>query len=602
MRTAKRLALAGLGTLAVLLPVLTRSAGSAQDAVTALHALFDAEWERTMRENPTWASSLGDRRYNDRWSDMSLEAIERRHKEDQAVLEKLKGIDRAALPPAEQLNYDLFRKEYEEGIEGHRFRGFLMSISMRGGVQTTDELRYDLRFETEQDYKDWIARLRGLGTLVDQNIALLDQGLAEKRTQPRIIMGRVPEQIAAQVVEAPEKSPFYIPLQSLPKDLPAETQETLRAEAKKSIAEVVVPAYGRLQKFFNERYLPGCRESVGAWDLPDGEAYYAFRARIQTTTSLTPEEIHQIGLKEVARIRAEMDKVIQKVGFKGSFEQFLQFMRTDPQFYYKDPNDLIEGYRAICKRIDPELVRLFGKLPRAPYGVIPIPDIAAPHTTTAYYNQPAADGSRAGYYFVNLYKPEVRPKYEMEVLSVHEAVPGHHLQIALAMELGELPKFRRYGGYTAFIEGWGLYSESLGEDLGLYKDPYSKFGQLTYEMWRAVRLVVDTGMHAKQWTRQQAIDYFKQNAAKTEQDIINEIDRYIGWPGQALAYKIGELKLQELRRKAKERLGERFDIKAFHDTVLGSGAVPLDILEQNVNAWVERALAAPAGAPGSTLP
>jgi uncharacterized protein (DUF885 family) len=598
MSHLRRLALAGTALLGMTAQVRAQT----QDATAALHAFFDDEWERSMRESPEWASNLGDRRYNDKWRDASLEAIERRHGDDEKALERLNGIDRSGLTPAEQLNYDLFKKDLEEGLEGYKFHGFLMPISMREGIQTADELRFALRWSTEKDYRDWITRLNTIGPLVDQNIALLQKGIDEKRTQPRIIMGRVPGQIAAQVVEDPTKSPFYLPFVEMPKDLPADKQDALRAEGKQAITSVVVPAYKRLQAFFNDKYLPATRESIGAWDLPDGDAYYAFRARSETTTNLTPEEIHQIGLKEVARIRGEMDKVIQKVGFKGSFEEFLHFLRTDPQFYYKDPNDLLEGYRAVAKRIDPELVKLFGRLPRIPYGVTPIPDISAPDTTTAYYNQGAPDGSRAGFYFVNLYKPEVRPKYEMEVLTSHEAVPGHHLQIALAMELGELPKFRRFSGYTAFVEGWALYSESLGEDLGLYKDPYSKFGQLTYEMWRAVRLVVDTGMHAKKWTRQQAIDFFKANAAKTDQDIVNEIDRYIGWPGQALAYKIGELKIKELRQKAKDRLGDKFDIKAFHDTVLGSGAVPLDILERNVNAWVDQTLAAGIGVGASGAP
>jgi len=349
----------------------------------------------------------------------------------------------------------------------------------------------------------------------------------------------------------------------------------------------VIPAYREFTSVFGHTYLPACRESVGIWDTPDGKAHYANRARFHTTTPLTPEEIHEIGLAEVARNRAEMQKVMDEVGFKGSLTAFFDHLRTDPKFYYKTGDELFRAYAFITKVIDPELPRLFGKLYRTPFGMRAIPDTSAPNTTTAYYSGPSVDGKRPGYYYVNLYRPEVRPKYEMEVLTVHEAAPGHHLQIALAQEQTDLPKFRRFGGQTAYIEGWALYSERLGYDLGLYKDPYSRFGQLTYDQWRAVRLVVDTGIHHMGWTRQQAIDYFLANAAKTEADIINEIDRYIAWPGQALGYKIGQLKIIELRERAANALGDAFDIRAFHDMVLASGSVPLDILEPMVDAWIE---------------
>ena len=448
-----------------------------------------------------------------------------------------------------------------------------------------------IRFGSVKDYEDWIARLERLGTYVDQNIALLKQGQKERRTQPRSVMSRVPSQIASQIVAQPEDSPFFAPFKEFPNSIAAGERERLTARARNAISTVVIPAYRRLDAFLAKEFLPKLRETDGIWDTTDGEAYYQNRIKYHTTTALTADEIHEIGLREVARIRAEMDKIIAKLGFKGSFQEFVQYLRTDPKFYYKTGDELFEGYLAVSKRIDPELVKLFGKCPRTPYGVRPIPMTSAPNTTTAYYQPPALDGTRAGYYYVNLFRPEVRPKYEMEVLSVHEAVPGHHFQIALAYEQGELPPFRRNAGYTAYVEGWALYTESLGEDLGLYKDPYSKFGQLTYDMWRAVRLVVDTGIHHKHWTRQQAIDYFKANAAKTEADIVNEIDRYISWPGQALAYKVGQMKIRALRTEAEQKLGSRFDVRQFHDTVLATGAVPLDVLEKNVHAWIDSQLA-----------
>ncbi|MFO0945197.1 MAG: DUF885 domain-containing protein [Planctomycetota bacterium] len=432
-----------------------------------------------------------------------------------------------------------------------------------------------------------IARLRGLPAYIARTTDLMREGIRTKRVHLlKVIMKRVPDQIAAQIVKDPATSPFMKPFSKFPDAIATDERTRLTEQAKTVLKSQVIPAYSEFLNFFNKEYFPACTERVGIWQFPDGQDMYAFLAREFTTTSLSPEEIHKIGMREVERIRGEMERIIQQVGFQGTFAEFLEHLRTDPKFYYPDGASLLEGYRALSKRIDPTLVKLFRRLPRMPYGVEPIPNTIAPDTTTAYYRGPSADGSRAGTYFVNLFRPDTRPKYEMEALSLHEAVPGHHLQIALAMELGELPHFRRHSGYTAFVEGWGLYAESLGTELGFYQDPYSKFGQLTYEMWRAVRLVVDTGMHSLGWSREQAIDFFKANAAKSELDITNEIDRYIAWPGQALAYKIGELKIKELRARATEALGPKFDIRAFHEVVLGSGAVPLDVLEANVDAWI----------------
>ncbi|MEC7557406.1 MAG: DUF885 domain-containing protein [Planctomycetota bacterium] len=553
-----------------------------------LNRVIDAEWEWRTKEQPTFASYLGDRRYNDRWPDVSLEAITRRHRHRQQVLKQLAAIDRKVLAPDDQLNYDLFRREYSVSVESHKFRWFLCPLTARDGIQDASSTADVIRFERLEDYQQWIKRLQSFGTYMDQTIALMQAGLKERRVHDREVMVRVPGQIGRQIVDDPGKSLFYKPFRSFPDGVSEADRKRLQAEARLAISEVVVPAYRRLHKFFTEKYLPGCFPRAGVWQIPDGHDFYAFRCRRFTTTNLKPEEIHQIGLDEVKRIRAEMQKVIKQTNYRGGFREFLEFMRSDPRFYYKDAKDLLAAYREVSKRIDPHLVRLFRRLPRIPYGVEPIPMHLAPDTTTAYYRPPSADGLRAGTYFVNLYRPDVRPKYEIEALSLHEAVPGHHLQISLAMELENVPPFRRFGGYTAFIEGWGLYAESLGGELGLYKDPYSKFGQLTYEMWRAVRLVVDTGMHYDGWTRKRAIAYFADNTAKTLLDIENEIDRYIAWPGQALAYKIGELKIQQLRRRAEKQLGDKFDVREFHDVVLSRGAVTLDLLEQQVEQWLKK--------------
>jgi uncharacterized protein (DUF885 family) len=572
-------------TLATL-TVLAAPAHAAPEAAATLHQLFDSEWERGLREDPTAATYIGDHRYDALWPDLSAAALERSHQGDQATLATLKDIAPDQLSDADQLNRELFRRLYQGRVDSYEYGTRYMPVSHKGGVATSAELAEMIDFRSAKEYEDWIARIGGLGVEVDQTIALMREGVKRKLVQPRIIMQRVPKQIDAQIVTDPTSSSFYLPFKHMPDSIAPAEQERLRAAASTAIRDTAVPAFKRLKAYVEQDYLPQCRDSVGIWDTPGGDDWYQNRIAWFTTTNLTADEIHEIGLKEVARIRGEMDKIIRQVGFQGDFPQFLEYLRTDPKFRYTDPQQLLQAYMVMAKRIDPLLPKYFGKLPRLSYGVRPIPDQSAPDTTTAYYQPGSQDGTRAGYYYVNLYKPEERPKYEIPVLTIHEAVPGHHLQIALAQEQGELPKFRRDFEATAFVEGWALYSESLGEEMGLYADPYDKFGQLTYEMWRAVRLVVDTGMHHKHWTRQQAIDYFKANAAKTELDITNEVDRYIAWPGQALAYKVGQLRILQLRREATETLGTKFDLRGFHDVVLGSGAVPLDVMESNVRRWM----------------
>ncbi len=565
------------------------SSTEAADQVVSekFHQILDDHWEWHLRSHPVSASYLGDKRYNDRWPDLSPEAFAGRHAYRQKLLKRLAEIDRDSLSAEDQINYRLFERKIAMEVEGWPYRWRFVPLNQRGGIQTENETAGALSFHSVKDYEDWITRLNSFDKYMKQTIALMQQGVDHKIIHARVVMKRVPHQIRRQIVDQPENSLFYKPFHSISDSIDKKTADRLQREAKVAIRDVVVPSFKRFQKFFNEVYLPACFEKVGFSQIPNGQEFYAYRARLYTTTDLTPQQIHNIGLSEVKRIRGEMEKIMREVQFKESFREFLEFLRTDPQFYYQNENDLFQAVQAVCKRVDPQLVKLFKKLPRMPYGVERIPASIAPDTTAAYYRQPAADGSRAGSYFFNLYKPMQRPKYTIEVLSLHEAVPGHHLQISLAMELEDLPAFRRYGGYTAFVEGWGLYSESLGADLGLYQNPYSRFGQLTYEMWRAIRLVVDTGMHSLGWSRQQAINLFLENTAKSRLDIENEVDRYISWPGQALAYKIGELKIQELRKRAEKKIGDRFDIREFHAAVLDHGAVTLDVLEEQIDAWID---------------
>lgn len=576
--------LTGFLFIAIWLPGSTTMTESQQ-----LNAFFEEEWEYSLEDAPIWATRLGDFRYNDRLGDFSIEAVKRRRQHDTEALKRLQTIDRTKLAGPDQLNYDLYATRLKLQIEGYSFPSYLMPINQLEGLQQLLPQLYTFTpFRNTRDYEDYLARLSQIPVAIDQTIAALKEGMAESITQPRITLRDVDDQIRSQVVTAPQESLFYEPFRKFSEGIPDTDQESLRQKAASVIQEKVIPAFQKLYTFWNDAYYPKTRESIAITDLPKGGEWYAHLVKRETTTDLTAQQIHEIGLQEVKRIRAEMDSVIRESGFKGSFEEFVQFLRTDPQFFYTKPEDLLAGYRDICKQIDAELPKFFGKLPRLPYGVREIPAFSAPSQTTAYYNAGSLQAGRPGWYYANTYKLDTRPKWEMEPLSIHEAVPGHHLQIALAQEMENVPKFRNYDQYTAYVEGWGLYSESLGEEMGFYKDPYSKFGQLTYEMWRAIRLVLDTGIHTMGWSRQQAIDYFKANSAKTENDITVEVDRYIVWPGQALAYKIGELKIKELRRYAEEQLGDRFDIREFHDRVLESGALPLSILEKQIKDYVAR--------------
>lgn len=552
-----------------------------------LHKLFADEWEYSLREHPEFASSLGDKRYNDRWTDLSADAIRRRHEHDVSMLATLDALDAKSLPAGDRLNYRLFRDQYSRNVETYPFGSHVLAISQMGGIQSTNELADALVFNGTKDYEDWLARLRSLPARIDQTIALLREGMKTRMTYPRIIMARVPAQIEKQVVEDPEKSPFFKPFTRFAGGVPEADRARLTRDARAAIADGVVPAYRRLHRCFVDEYLPACGEDIGASHWPRGREYYATRVRHSTTTQLTPEQVHAIGLEEVARIEKQMLAILQELKYQGTLAQFNEHLRNDPRNHFTTPDEVLLSYRAVCKQIEPRLLRLFGRLPRMPYGVEAIPELTAADAPAAFYRSPAADGTRAGFFMVNTYQPEARLRHEIVALALHEAVPGHHLQIALAQELGDLPTFRRHQDYTAFAEGWGLYAEHLGYELDMYADAYSRYGQLTYEMWRAARLVVDTGLHAKDWTRRQAIDYFKAQLAKSELDITNEIDRYIVWPGQAVAYKIGELKFRELRRRAEKKLGGRFDVRAFHDMLLSNGAVPLDVLEQVVDEWID---------------
>ena len=570
---------------------------SKEGAARRLHKLFEITWDYLMRESPADATDNAYPGQNDRWRDWSRAANDRRNREIEWPARVLATIDRDALDEADRLNYDLFQANLRLLLDGRRFPAESMLVNQLGGVhQDVEQYVVMMPAAGVADYENILSRLRGVGTFVDQTIELLREGMGRGITTPRVVLRDVPEQIDRQIFEDPLASPLLGAFGRFPAAVGEADRTRLLADARRAYQDVVVPAFKRLRVFLVDTYIPAARETVGLAALPDGEAWYAYNVRFTTSTDFTPRRIHEIGLGEVKRLRAEMEKVMAEAEGPRTLPAFVEFLKKDPRFFHTGREELLNAYRDIAKRADPETVRLFGRLPRCPYGVVPMPASSEKSAPTGFYMQGALAAGRPGTFYANLYDLASRPKWEMEALTLHEAVPGHHLQIALAQELEGVPEFRKYGfpdhrrlGHLgAFVEGWAVYAEGLGYDMGMYKDPYSRFGQLSYEMWRAVRLVVDTGLHALGWSRQQAIDYFKANSSKPEHDIVVEVDRYIVWPGQALGYKIGQLKIRQLRDHAEGELGDRFDVREFHDTVLGQGALPLDLLEARVRNWVSR--------------
>jgi uncharacterized protein (DUF885 family) len=558
------------------------------DDVARLHALFDRTWETQLKEDPLFATSVGRNDYNDRLPAIAPADLERQYAFAKATLTELATIDRAKLPPFEAVNYDEFQRQLDVAIGNYELGDYQLPFNADSGFHSSfSRLPQEVPLTTVKDYENYIARLRAWPRYMNEQIAHMRAGLKRGMSIPRATLAGYDSTISAHVVDDPSKSVFWGPFQQFPVSVPTSEHERLRTEGRAAVL-AAISGYASFLEFFRDEYYPGSRTTLAAYELPKGREYYRHKIREFTTLDLTPEEIHKTGLAEVERIGAEMNTVMKQAGFQGDFAAFLQFLRTDPRFYAKTPEELLARASRIAKRIDGKLPSLFKTLPRLPYTVEPVPaDIAPKYTSGRYVGAPQGS-TQPGIYWVNTYKLESRPLYNLPALTLHEAVPGHHLQIALSRELEDLPNFRRFSYISAFGEGWGLYSEWLGLEAGFYTDPYDNFGRLTYEMWRACRLVVDTGIHSMGWTRQQAIDYMATRTALPLHEVTTEVDRYISWPGQALAYKLGELKIKELRRRAATALGPRFDVREFHDVVLGSGSVPLSVLESNVDAWIAR--------------
>jgi uncharacterized protein (DUF885 family) len=557
------------------------------DSVADLHSLFDEAWQVQLEEYPTFASSLGDHRFGDRLASVSEADEQRRADYWRGVQDRLHAIDRSELPASEQVSYDIFSDQVEDALDSFRFREYLMPFTNEGGFHTSFAyLPRIVPLRTVADYSDYVSRLEAYSAHTDQHIALLREGLESGYTMPRVVVEGLDATIQPHVVDDIAASVFWPPFAELPDSVPEGERERMRVAGESAIRDHVVPSYRRLLEFIADEYLPGSRDTIGASDLPNGREYYGFLVRRHTTLDVSPEEVHAIGLDEVARIQAEMQAIMDEVGFAGGLSDFFELLRTDPPFFAESADQLLKEASFIAKSMDGKLPSLFKTLPRMPYGVEPVPDHLAPNFTTGRYIRAPVGGTRAAMYWVNTYALDSRPLWALPALTLHEAVPGHHLQIALARELTDLPDFRRYSYIDAYGEGWGLYSEWLGIEAGIYQTPYQRFGRLTYEMWRACRLVVDTGMHALGWSRGQAIDFLTAHAALTPHEIATETDRYISWPGQALAYKMGEITIRRLRAEAEEELGDRFDVREFHDVVLGHGPVPLTVLSRLVRSWI----------------
>jgi uncharacterized protein (DUF885 family) len=558
--------------------------------------LYEGEWQWRLREYPQLATAVGVHDYDDRLGSFDLRSQRARLRQLVKFRKELGQLDVAGLSPPQRINHAVFAAQLDNAIAALELDAHLMPMTSDSSFYADLAMLPDVHpRNNERDYRNYLARLRAVPRYLDEHTDLLRQGLARGMTLPAVVLqGReAPIRAVAEATDI-ESLAFYTPFQSMPSTIPETRANELRAEARELIRNKLVPAYARLLRYFVSTYQPGARRTIAAYDLPGGAAYYRQQIREYTTLDLDPEAIHQIGLGEVARIRAEMDQVIHDAGFEGDFAAFLHFLRNDPQFYARTPRELLMHASYWAKRIDGLLPKYFSQLPRQTYGVAPVPAAIAPYYTTGRYNPAPEGGHGAGFYWVNTWKLEARPLYALAALTLHEAVPGHHLQTALASEQAAQPAFRRYSYISAFGEGWALYAEHLGVEMGVYETPYDQFGRLTYEMWRAARLVVDTGMHAKGWTREEALSLLRENTALSEHEIATEVDRYISWPGQALSYKLGELKIRSLRQLAETRLGNRFDLRRFHDAVLALGSVPLPVLEAQIARHIESELAVAA--------